>query len=285
MPQHPSTAPTAKLIRRACLQEATARKPGNVHPAASFDDLNYGDFVRSAEAASGWLARSSELGVGTAVLRAIEATRQVTSTNTNLGIALLIAPLAAVPREIPLREGIEDVLERLTVADAAAVYRAIRLAAAGGLGTVNDQDVESEPTVTLREAMRLAADRDRIARQYVTGFADVLGFGTQSLLDWTRRVGDDWESAVIGLHLSLLAEWPDSLLIRKCGAGVAEQSRERAAAVLRAGWPETAEGRQELMEFDRWLRGDGHRRNPGTTADLVAVILFAALRDNTWSAA
>jgi triphosphoribosyl-dephospho-CoA synthase len=280
-----STPPTAELIRRACLLEVTARKPGNVHPGASFDDLNYDDFVHSAEASSGWLARAGELGVGTAVLRAIEATRRVTATNTNLGIALLIAPLAAVPRDTPLRAGIEDVLERLTVSDAAAVYRAIRLAAAGGLGNVADQDVASRPTVTLREAMGLAADRDRIARQYVTGFADVLDFGTQTLLDWTRRVGDDWESAVIGLHLSLLAEWPDSLIVRKCGPDVAKQCSERAREVLQTGWPETADGREALTGFDQWLRVDGHRRNPGTTADLVAAILFAALRDNTWTAA
>ena len=37
--------------------------------------------------------------------------------------------------------------------------------------------------------------------------------------------------------------------------------------------------------FDRWLRADGHRRNPGTTADLVAATLFAAQRDFGWSVA
>ena len=32
-------------------------------------------------------------------------------------------------------------------------------------------------------------------------------------------------------------------------------------------------------EFDAFLRADGNRRNPGTTADLIAAILFAGLRD------
>ena len=32
-------------------------------------------------------------------------------------------------------------------------------------------------------------------------------------------------------------------------------------------------------ELDYWLRSDGHRRNPGTTADLVAAGLFVLLRD------
>ena len=52
-----------------------------------------------------------------------------------------------------------------------------------------------------------------------------------------------------------------------------------AAAVLAAGWPHTDAGRVAIAEFDHWLRADGHRRNPGTTADLVAACLFVALRE------
>ena len=49
--------------------------------------------------------------------------------------------------------------------DASEVYRAIRLANPGGLGSAEEQDVAAEPTITLLEAMRLAADRDGIARE------------------------------------------------------------------------------------------------------------------------
>ena len=66
-----------------------------------------------------------------------------------------------------------ELLTRLTVADARAGYEAIRLASAGGLGDSAEQSVSKEPTVTLLEAMRLAADRDLIAKQYATGFADI----------------------------------------------------------------------------------------------------------------
>ncbi|HUG89756.1 MAG TPA: triphosphoribosyl-dephospho-CoA synthase, partial [Planctomycetaceae bacterium] len=58
-------------VHRACLLESTAGKPGNVHPAAAFQDLSYGDFVRSAEAVAPVLARTAELGVGRAVYDAI----------------------------------------------------------------------------------------------------------------------------------------------------------------------------------------------------------------------
>ena len=45
-------------------------------------------------------------GIGVAVLAAVEATRQVVDTNTNLGMILLLAPLAAVPPETDLAEGV-----------------------------------------------------------------------------------------------------------------------------------------------------------------------------------
>jgi HEAT repeat protein len=51
------------------------------------------------------------------------------------------------------------VLAATTVDDARDVYAAIRLAAPGGLGTVDDQDIADEPTQTLLDVMRLAAGR------------------------------------------------------------------------------------------------------------------------------
>jgi formylmethanofuran:tetrahydromethanopterin formyltransferase len=55
----------------------------------------------------------------------------------------------------------------------------------------------------------------------------------------------------------------------------------RAAVVLHAGWPGTAENHHRLQELDVWLRSRGNQLNPGTTADLVTAALFAALRDGT----
>jgi triphosphoribosyl-dephospho-CoA synthase len=36
-----------------------------------------------------------------------------------------------------------------------------------------------------------------------------------------------------------------------------------------------------LADFDFWLRSDGHRRNPGTTADLITAGLFVTLWEGT----
>lgn len=272
----------SEAIRRACVLEATAAKPGNVHPRASFPDLTFDDFIRSADAAAPELACAAELGVGQAIFRAVEATRAVVASNTNLGIVLLIAPLAAVPEGRSLRDGIGDVLNGLTREDAAWVYRAIRLAQPGGLGSSDEQDVANEPTETLLEVMKLAADRDGVAAQYTNQFAWVLDEGLPFLASVAQDFDRSWEAIIIELQLQLLAAHPDTLIARKCGPSIATEASIRAAACLNrcaALSLDSVERSQMLAEFDAWLRADGHRRNPGTTADLVAACLFAALRD------
>ena len=276
----------AEAIRLACVLEASAAKPGNVHPRAAFPDLTFEDFVRSAEAIAPVLAHTVDVGVGRTVFLAIEATRAVVTSNTNLGIVLLLAPLAAVPRDRTLREGLSDVLSRLTRDDAAWVYRAIRLAQPGGLGTTASEDVAHEPTGTLLEVMTLAAERDGVASQYANGFAWVLQEGAPFLASIGSDFAQHWDAAIIELQLRLMAEHPDTLIARKCGAEVAQEASRLARDCLQelARLPLASDQRAEcVIDFDHWLRADGHRRNPGTTADLVAACLFAAIREGTIS--
>jgi triphosphoribosyl-dephospho-CoA synthase len=251
----------------ACLWEASARKAGNVHRYRDFDDTSYLDFLASAAALASVLGSAAARSVGETVLLAVERTRLVAPNNTNLGIILLLAPLA---KAVLLHRTFHSVLTDLTVDDARLVYRAIRLANPGGLGEAGEQDVRQEPTVTLREAMALAADRDLIARQYVTDFADVLTAGLPVLKEGLERTGS-LEGAILHTQIELLAHDPDSLIARKCGPEVAREASERAQAVR--------SGKTGLADLDAWLRADGRRRNPGTTADLIAAILFVALEE------
>src|SRR5215210_8063191 len=94
-----------RLAQVACLLEVTARKPGNVHRHADFAGTHYLDFLLSAAAIGPALDRARALGVGRAILDAVEATRRVVATNTNLGMVLLLAPLAAVPQGVELPVG------------------------------------------------------------------------------------------------------------------------------------------------------------------------------------
>jgi triphosphoribosyl-dephospho-CoA synthase len=250
----------------ACLLEATARKPGNVTRFADFEDLTYLDFVLSAAAIAPVMERAAELGVGETVLQSLEATRRLVGTNSNIGMLLLLAPLAAIPAGEEIEPGVERVLARLTIDDSRHVFTAIRLANPSGLGDAPQQDVRREPTLPLREVMALAADRDSIARQYANGFCDVFEIGVSSF------TGEDGplESAIIQCHLRFMARLPDSHIVRRCGPEIGEEARRRAARAL--------QGQESLDDLDSWLRGDGHRRNPGTSADLVAASLFVALR-------
>lgn len=264
----------------ACVLEATARKPGNVHPGASFSDVGYLDFIASALAIGPAMDRAVDTGVGVTVLAAVERTGDVVSTNTNLGTVLLLAPLAAAPQDRPLRVGLNDVLRGLSVVDTRAVFEAIRRAKPGGLGRVDDHDVSDEPTLDLRRAMMLAAERDTVARQYANGFHEVFEEGVPAIVA-AQQAGLDWEETIICCHLELMARHPDTLIARKLGCDEAQESARRAAEVLAAGWPQTEESLRLCFRLDDWLRADGNSRNPGTTADLVTASLFAALREGT----
>jgi triphosphoribosyl-dephospho-CoA synthase len=272
-----SPAAVAAAAQLACVLEASAEKPGNITPRHDFADTSYEDMLRSAIALGPELGRAAERGVGESVLAAVRATRRVAGANTNLGIALLLTPVArAALLGGPLHERVEDVLAALTLDDARAAYEAIREAGAGGLDEPVEHDVRDAPTVALRDAMAAAADRDSVAAEYTTGYAVTFDRGLPAL----QRALDDGlapRAAILELYLELLAAVPDTLVARKGGRAAAESVSAGAASVLAAGGVRTDAGRAALGAFDASLRRDGNALNPGTTADLVTAVLFVAL--------
>jgi len=270
--------PVGLCVQLACIWEATARKPGNVHRFQDFDDLTYLDLMTSAAAIAPVLERACEQPIGQTVLAGVRATRQVVATNSNLGILLLLAPLAAIPEEMPLHAGVEPVLAGLDVEDACNLYEAIRLASPGGLGQADAQDVRAQPTLPLRQIMALAADRDLVARQYANGFQEVFVSGVSALERGLREI-QSLEGAIITCAFHLMADYPDTLIARKRSVAEAEYASRWARRILDLSWPHAHESREAFASFDAWLRAEGHGRNPGTTADLVTACLFVALRE------
>ena len=268
-----------QLANIACVWEATARKPGNVYPGAEFADLTYLDFLLSATAVGDSIGMGLRNSIGAAIWGSTFQTHHTVGRNTNLGIILLLAPLAAVWYKLQLPDGLQTILDRLTVDDAKRTYEAIRLVNPGGLGNAAEQDVKDEPTVTLLEAMKLAADRDLIARQYANNYADVFDLGVPAFTDAFAKYGNV-EAAVIACQFAWMAAFPDSLIARKRGLAVAEDVQRRVQHVLSLGGLDTPAGRRAGVELDAHLRSDGNKLNPGTTADLVAACLFVALREN-----
>src|SRR5262245_43875600 len=187
MASHAKPLSLAECAELACVWEVRARKAGNVNPEHRFRDLGVDEFYRSASAIAPVIGSAGERPVGATVLKAIAAPREVVASNTNLGIVLLLAPLAKVPRPYRLQAGIEAVLDGLTVEDSRDVFAAIRRANPGSLGKRTDHDVRSAPTMPLRDVMALAQDDDLIARQYANGFQQVLDDGVAGLAEGLTR--------------------------------------------------------------------------------------------------
>lgn len=264
----------ATLFEQACLAELDALKPGNVHRFAPGHGLRVEEFEASARAAAPAVARPGA-PLGVRILEAVAATRAAVGTNTNLGILLLCAPLAAAAeRPEPLHEALAIVLAGADRCDAQRTYAAIRLARPGGLGRVEAGDVAEEPELPLLEAMRLAETRDRIAWNWTHGFADPFAIGIP-LLETLEARGWSGPWALAGLHLHLLSRIPDSHVARKHGRATAqalvEAARPLAVRLLAEPHPERLQ--DELLAFDAELKAGG--LNPGTTADLVVASAFA----------
>ncbi|SEE90296.1 triphosphoribosyl-dephospho-CoA synthase [Burkholderia sp. WP9] len=266
----------------ACRLDVETPKPGNVSVQSAGHGMRAAQFITSAEAAADALLKRGA-PVGQRVLDALTRTRDAVGCNTNLGILLLVAPLAAALEDTvrPLsanawRTATTRVLARLDIDDARLTYRAIALANPGGLGEAPEQSVHEPPTVNLREAMTLAAGRDSIARQYAESFRDIFETG---LAAYREMPADQPHVATLNVFLTFLGHWPDSHIVRKQGRAVA-QSVTLAARERHAQWrlalaqkhPDAAA--QPLDAWDAELKASAI--NPGTSADLTVATLFVA---------
>jgi triphosphoribosyl-dephospho-CoA synthase len=291
----------SQAVQLAMILEATAPKLGNVHPTACFADMQYGHFLSSAMAAAPVFDQIEQQSVGSLFLRSVRAVSLAAECNTSLGILLLIAPLAkaasrmntaAAPNATQpdatqsdatqpeaanrLRQAAEAVLAEMTAEDSRDVYCGIRLAQPGGLGSQDENDVAGQAPEKLVEAMRQVADFDATARQYVNGFADIFGY----LLPWlNEELGStrDPVQAIVRLQLRWLAREPDGLIVRKLGLESAKMIQQRCVQVWNSVLTDSDGGRSAMKRLDGYLREDGNRRNPGTTADLIAATLFCKL--------
>jgi len=274
---------------RACWLDVAVRKPGNVSRDSPGHRMQASMFIESARAAAGPLFAPG-LRVGERIEAAVEATWAVAGCNTNLGILLLCAPIALAVEQNPaaatpaaLRAAVESVLATLDIDDTRAAYRAIARAHPGGLGSAPEEDVHGAPTVDLRAAMALAADRDLIARQYRDGFADLFALGFQvpvyqaGLGNAPTDVEAHPDAATVAsvqrLYLACLGAFPDSHIVRKHGGRVAQTVMTAAQAWReRAGDGVVLDADPEFAAWDVSLKEAGI--NPGTSADFTVAALL-----------
>ena len=263
-------------VQWVCDLEATAPKAGNVHPDCSFDDLSHCDFMEASTIAAQQFAKPSQ-PVSERALAAAKQTRETVGSNVNLGILLLLAPLVACDESHSIEttdawpNHIDDWLSGLTEADSENFFNCIRTVSAGGLGKVDEMDVnDPSQTTDIVAAMRLARDRDRIALQWADGFRDLVS-NVVPVVSKSMAARTDALAGIADAHLRLLVATPDSLIARKCGLDTALDVQRRAANVDLAD-------PFSRQSFDEHLRSRGNKLNPGTTADLIAAALYVLMR-------
>ena len=272
---------------QACEIELQAFKPGNVSIYSAGHDMTPEDFRVSAAVSAAPLT-DPEYCLGEKIYYAVQATRAAVGCNTNLGIVLLCAPLlqAASRRSSgqSLQHALAEVLAAADVADAQWVFKAICLAAPGGLGDAPQQDVNSPAQVSLIQAMALAADRDRIAFQYTHKFKDIFDF---SILEYNRAFvlsGDSGWAALV-VFCEMLAKYPDSHIERKYGQQYTDWVQMqisslceviRQAHQLEQVW-------SQLQSVDTAFKAKNI--NPGTTADMTVATVLAVLLEQASDAA
>ncbi len=271
----------AAAVRCACRIDVLAPKPGNVSVYAAGHDMRAEDFLHSARVVAPLLADPSK-NLGARILSSIEATRALVSCNTNLGIVLLAAPLCApvLQRREPAsyRDWVAQALAETTISDTEYCYAAIRRARPSGLEDAVAHDVRAPARVDLLTAMKSAADRDLIARQYATAFLDVFDFGVPLI----RRYRDRWKSfswACVACFLGFLDRHLDTHIVRQHGVAVAtevqQRTRQVASAIKACENPHALVA--HLQHLDRMLKQ--RDINPGTSADLAVASVLATILD------
>jgi triphosphoribosyl-dephospho-CoA synthase len=267
----------AQNAELALLLEVTGTpKPGNVDREREYADLRFEHFMAGAVGSRPGLELAADgERVGHAFERAVGGMADQSAGNTQFGALLVLAPLVAAASDGDLTpEGADAVARATTVADAADFYRAfehVDVAVDEPPEGLEPLDVrrgsEAVPALearglTLFDVMERSADVDGVAAEWVGRFERVFD-AADSILAAAGPVPDRGAA----VFLELLAEEPDTFVVKRQDLATAEEVQRRARAVLDGAEDATALA-EELVARDV---------NPGTTADLVAGALFVAL--------
>jgi len=273
------------------LEVAGTPKPGNVDRERDFPGLRFEHFLAGAVGArTGLRAAAEGAPVGESFERAVAGMAEQSGGNTQFGALLLLVPLVAAAGQGRLSpDRAAAVAEGTTIADATGFYRAfdhVDVFVSDPPADMADLDVRrgsgaipalEERGLTLYDVMERSAPGDGDGAEWVSGFPQSFETG--------RRIADDdgpVPDRAARAFLALLAEEPDTLVVKQHGRDVAADVADRASELLDAdrdtdgtdgtgtGWDRTA-----VSAFGDDLVARGV--NPGTTADVVAAGLFVAL--------
>lgn len=279
----------AKLAQIASALEVSGYpKPGNVHRTRDYDDMVFEDFIISGivigdtirEACSDVDVENPKLGKY--ILQAVAETDKWIQNNTNLGIVMMITPIAvaaAVSDSFDdIRENVKLVMANTSVGDACDLYDAINIADAGGMGDQDEYDVASENAKqelrdnnqTMYDVLKISAPWDMLAREMTSDMPAVFELGYPTYHKLIQEKSQN-ESCIL-TFLTILSHVPDTLISRKYDNDEALKVSLMTRDLLKM--KDSPDFHERLQEFDDYLFKNKY--NPGTTADLTAASIFVS---------
>ena len=213
--------------------------------------------------------------------------------NVLLGHILIFGPLAAAAAICLKTEkmsfndfiiNINKIIDDSTVEDTTDLYEAIRTCNPGGLGQIDKYDIYDqdsiknikEDKINLKKIFELSKDYDSISLEYSHGFSIILKEGLPYYFEKFNST-KDINTATVDTFLKILSDHPDTLIIRKSGLDVAKMVSSKAREILIHGGISNRKGILLIRQLDDLLQSKKGKMNPGTTADILAGIIFCAL--------
>jgi len=211
--------------------------------------------------------------VGETVLEATLASRSFAGVADPRGIGYLV-PFA---RAALLGETSGWVLARLGHDDLVPFARALEAVGDGGpLAGALRVALGAGKDATLRDAVRFAAARDALAREYARGFEVSRELARPALLTALSRA-DSVRGALVQAYLEVLSEVPDLDVAGRAGRREAEDVSRMAHGVLKAGGVHTRRGLEGIGNLDGLLRTDPRLAPSATEAPVIAAAFLVAL--------
>jgi len=257
------------------LEVSGTPKPGNIDRDHDYPDTKYEDFLAAAIGVYPILERACrEGGIGELILDSSEESVMWQSGgNTHFGAFILLFPLIKAASVNP--HGIQDaaisITRETTIEDAVDFYRAFSKVQVKMKGS-DDLDASDERSIdeirrrglTLFDIMEISAKNDMVAREWVNGFTR--SFQSADMIA-ERRISGTLNDAIVLTYLELLANEPDTFVVKKYDLEKALYVQGLAIDVL--------ERRMTLNELSRRLYSE--KINPGSSADIMIAGIFIAL--------
>jgi len=292
----------------SCLEFSTD-KPGNIGPnqkikGISFENLKFVSNKIKIANIKYFKDESEEISIGKFIYNAVKTMVETQPyENLLLGHILLYSPLVIASKRFleeqkdeKLRKWkgfwdlTEEIIDFSSVSDAIWLTRSIILSKAGGIKNpggklvnskydILDPDIEKKiisDNKTLKDLFIESSEYDLIARQYASNFK----FCRDLILNWLIPEIENFNSKselVLNIFLKILSQEPDSLIFRKNNIATALNIQKRAQEIQENNVNQTKRGRDLTSMLNNYLNSKNGKLNPGTTADLTAVVIFICI--------